>query len=527
MKDLVNDGFAQVVKPYIDAQDTKTRKMLAPVEPDETDASQAYAIGDQLILDGILYDVIAAIAQHGIITATGSGANIAVATDLSGQFTTLKNAFTNNEDILGAKNFLDYSTLVSQQNTTVTADSETGVITLTATKASAFADAFIYPNFKENLRGKSLICKLDSFVGGTDWRIYIYLKDSTGATIGSSMSILPTSTTKERTFTVDPNTAYIEIRIRMAQDQSQQVGDVMTVTGLRLMLASEIDTTYVPYAKGNQQLTQETTGLLENVNVLGAKNLAKYSLTANPYTSAGTVFTEQEDKSITITGTYDGSNHYVNLNSQLVLDAGTYILTDGDDGGLPYVRLRDQSNNLIAQKEQTFTLAEKTTVQLQISFGGTSGATANSKLYPMIRLASNPDDTYVPYAMSNKELTDLWDTNKWTAETSLTQGSTKFDYTNATIVYRVNPFTRRVVARIDGVVTTDIIAKNTPLTIANISADYKPPYTIAHYFVINYNNVSYIVHVSKNGTNNVMGFSSDTDDLPAGATISTTFEWSY
>ena len=36
-----------------------------------------------------------------------------------------------------------------------------------------------------------------------------------------------------------------------------------------------------------------------------------------------------------------------------------------------------------------------------------SGKTANNDVfYPMLRLASDPDDTYVPYVMTNKELTE-------------------------------------------------------------------------------------------------------------------------
>lgn len=92
MKDLVSDGFAQVVKPYIDAQDKTTREILAPVETDETDASKAYQIGDQLILGGILYDVIAPISQHGIITSTGSGANIEEADNITEQINSVNSA---------------------------------------------------------------------------------------------------------------------------------------------------------------------------------------------------------------------------------------------------------------------------------------------------------------------------------------------------------------------------------------------------------------------------------------------------
>ncbi len=182
MKDLVNDGFAQVVKPYIDAQDKKSREiiapvevspaeaahsagdhiifngilydviapiaindalstsgaganisaadnieaqikatksqiqtaaaqaaaqnkntqeMIAPVEEDETDASRAYAIGDQLILDGVLYNVIDAIAQHGIITSEGAGANIEEANTITKQLDLINDAVEELADSLG------------------------------------------------------------------------------------------------------------------------------------------------------------------------------------------------------------------------------------------------------------------------------------------------------------------------------------------------------------------------------------------------------------------------------------------
>lgn len=80
------------------AQNKKTQKMLAPVEEDETDASRAYVIGEQLILDGILYNVIDPIAQHGIITAEGAGANIEEADDVTTQLSSLNQTLTNEID---------------------------------------------------------------------------------------------------------------------------------------------------------------------------------------------------------------------------------------------------------------------------------------------------------------------------------------------------------------------------------------------------------------------------------------------
>ena len=37
----------------------------------------------------------------------------------------------------------------------------------------------------------------------------------------------------------------------------------------------------------------------------------------------------------------------------------------------------------------------------------TGGAISNEKIYPMMRIAEDTDDTYVPYAMTNKELTEV------------------------------------------------------------------------------------------------------------------------
>lgn len=80
------------------AQNKNTQEMIAPVEEDETDASRAYAIGDQLILDGVLYNVIDAIAQHGIITSEGAGANIEEADNVTDQLSSLNGALTNEID---------------------------------------------------------------------------------------------------------------------------------------------------------------------------------------------------------------------------------------------------------------------------------------------------------------------------------------------------------------------------------------------------------------------------------------------
>ena len=48
MKDLVADGFARVVKPYIDNQNKKSRELIAPTEVSPAEA--AHNVGDQIFI---------------------------------------------------------------------------------------------------------------------------------------------------------------------------------------------------------------------------------------------------------------------------------------------------------------------------------------------------------------------------------------------------------------------------------------------------------------------------------------------
>ena len=102
---IKNAGGGTGTDPRLDVFENN----IAPVETDETDASRAYQVGEQLILDSILYDVIAPISEHDVITTTGSGANIAPADPISSQFEALTNQVGNLTDYVretGVKNIL-------------------------------------------------------------------------------------------------------------------------------------------------------------------------------------------------------------------------------------------------------------------------------------------------------------------------------------------------------------------------------------------------------------------------------------
>lgn len=128
---------------------------IAPVETDETDASKAYQVGEQLILSNILYDVIAPISEHDVITTTGSGANISPAGSISSGIQTLTNQVSSlNSAIANKANTSDVNTALSGKENTptvLTATLAAGSTTLTFTDASvgnnsrirAYSDPFV------------------------------------------------------------------------------------------------------------------------------------------------------------------------------------------------------------------------------------------------------------------------------------------------------------------------------------------------------------------------------------------------
>jgi hypothetical protein len=136
--------------------------------------------------------------------------------------------------------------------------------------------------------------------------------------------------------------------------------------------------------------------------VLGCVNLLpRFGSQKNLY---GTDITVNRDGSVTLQGTTTAGDHYINLLHSFFLKAGTYILTDGSvQGGYPFVRITTSGGgSTYAQGNNSkFTIADDTYVQARLYF---TGGNTNATLYPMIRLASMEDDTYVPYGITNTEL---------------------------------------------------------------------------------------------------------------------------
>jgi hypothetical protein len=145
----------------------------------------------------------------------------------------------------------------------------------------------------------------------------------------------------------------------------------------------------------------------EVVNNLGAKNMLPNNATTR--TINGITFTVNSDGSIGTSGTStDGIGNFI-IGQITPQQSGKYILsgcsggTDNtyffnfDDGTTTYRQYND---------EIQLDLVGGTTYSLRLWIATSGVDMSNKTFYPMVRPASIADDTYVPYAQTNKELTD-------------------------------------------------------------------------------------------------------------------------
>ena len=160
------------------------------------------------------------------------------------------------------------------------------------------------------------------------------------------------------------------------------------------------------------------------VNVLGAKNLIPYPYhRQNGYTTNGATFTYDDEGVITVNKVVGNSTAYFALFSNVLypdaekfLEPNTsYILsmelenaTDTScfvqtQNGIDLAAIR---NKATGKYEISFTTPETMDFLAVALYYAAEKTENNAKVKLMIRLASITDDTYAPYCMTNKELTN-------------------------------------------------------------------------------------------------------------------------
>lgn len=189
-----------------------------------------------------------------------------------------------------------------------------------------------------------------------------------------------------------------------------------------LRVAEDTDNTYQPYAKTNQKLTEADNTIYQVMSKNGAKNYLNVdieNLINGSKVKNGVTITQNNDGSITLDGTASAW-FFENLNYKdsgvLAIPPGTYKINGGIHD-VTFTIYGDNNDNVkvlneTAITDKVFTIpstATRSYVRIEVSNGKSFD---NETFYPMVRLAEDTDTTFVPYAKTNKVLTeDLNETN--------------------------------------------------------------------------------------------------------------------
>lgn len=400
------------------------RKDIAPVETSAT-ASQAYKVGDKFYYGNLLQEATQDIAQGGTLTLNTNYKN---ADPVTTSIQNLSTVISKN----GAKNFipLTMSRIRAAENdiTSWTQNGKVftgskGALTVTITTAdgeliekiniSGSTDAnselyfdfargynpFTLPNEKAILSG----CP----AGGRVSTYRIYIKDLNSNIVyndtGNSIEIPASDSEAIGAIYIGPNQSNLNL-------------DFYPM----IRLASDTDPTYEPYAKTNQQLTKETIGLIGNQKVNGAVNMLPNNATTQVIN--GVTFTVNDDGTVTANGTATANAEFILLRNTDALANGliekisnkTVKLNgcpSGGSGSTYHIRkwgqgstgtYYDTGEGVVFTPSETSLSDTQWNFQIRIMSGTT---VSNLTFKPMITVASYNGD-YVPYAKSNKELTD-------------------------------------------------------------------------------------------------------------------------
>ena len=160
-------------------------------------------------------------------------------------------------------------------------------------------------------------------------------------------------------------------------------------------------------------------------NVYGAKNLIPYPCNQFSRTNNGITFTDNGDGTVTANGTatadasYNISQRYGVSGGSFSLKNGNYLLSGCESGSNTtfFLQTGVTKNGVFSLLNKNYDGDTAITVDgddnsndsanIAVQIVIRSGQTLTNKVFkPMIRLASIQDDTWVPYAKTNKELTD-------------------------------------------------------------------------------------------------------------------------
>lgn len=166
---------------------------------------------------------------------------------------------------------------------------------------------------------------------------------------------------------------------------------------------------FTPYAPTNAELLPADTNA-----VLGAHNLVANNAVSG---TANTIqFTVNSNKTITVNGTSSSNSPQIfAINTGFSLPVGRYVLTGTPSGAwssgagfrlqvyntTKSVEFYDMGNGV------AFDVTDSSDVLLLRIWYSANASITSKTFAPMIRIASDPSTAYAPYAMTNRELTEI------------------------------------------------------------------------------------------------------------------------
>ena len=243
-------------------------------------------------------------------------------------------------------------------------------------------------------------------------------------------------------------------RIRVDIKSGQTVSNLTFYPMIRR--ADILDDTYEPY---HESVEEEITQVYADNGVLGAKNLLPNN--ESTATRTGITFTVNRDanggvESVIADGTQDGAGDGADFN---IPSSGYYpvsmltngmILTKGNTTGidslLNQIWYYDSSNTYIEFQNEASSGNSLNHIVINIPANAAyfrvnyripkNKTVSNLTFYPMLRLASDPDDTYQPYAMTNRELTEKVSSNTLLSWSNYYAVDTELDLSDSIDNYR-------------------------------------------------------------------------------------------
>ena len=213
----------------------------------------------------------------------------------------------------------------------------------------------------------------------------------------------------------------VQVQLILRVRNNQQANNITFYPMIRL--ANDTDATWTPYVETNKELTDNKVSWVEN-GLIGAKNLNSYPYYNTTKSSANVVWTDMGDGTVKAHGLANANSSFACHLRQpsnaypLILPNGKYKFTGCASGGSATTYRVDigiTKNGAYTELGKDIGDGVEITVNgddyytdrayIQISLIVISGYNAQNLMFkPMIRVAEDNDNTWQPYAPTNRDL---------------------------------------------------------------------------------------------------------------------------